>query len=119
MSIKVYPATAEWFSNVREVLAPKRKDAPVCWCLANRLTNAENRTLLGEDRPRRLRQLCGAELAPGLLAYLDGEVAGWCGVGRREEVQRLHRSRTLPRVNHQPVLSIVCLKVRAGYRGSA
>lgn len=118
MKIEVYPATAERFGDVRTMLAPKRKDAPVCWCLANRLTNAENRTLLGEDRPQRLLQLCDAELAPGVLAYVDGDVAGWCGIGRREEVQRLHRSRTIPHLDHQPVLSVVCLKVRAGYRGT-
>lgn len=118
MRMEVYPATVERFNDVRTMLAPKRKDAPVCWCLANRLTNAENRTLSGEDRPQRLRQFCFAELTPGVLAYVDGVIAGWCGIGRREEVQRLHRSRTIPRLDNQPVLSIVCLKVRAGYRGA-
>ena len=51
-----------------------------------------------------------------MLAYVDGEVAGWCGFGPRPNLPRLVRSRTIPKVDDLPVWSIVCFLVRVGYR---
>lgn len=36
----------------------------------------------GSDRPAKVRQLLTGDPAPGLLAYLDGTVVGWCGLAR-------------------------------------
>jgi GNAT superfamily N-acetyltransferase len=84
-----------------------------CYCQDWRLSSGDfSRTRHREG----LRASLDADLAPGLLAYLDGEIAGWCSVGPRRDYQRLVRSRTIPVVDDQPVWSIVCFKVRVGYR---
>jgi len=93
-----------------------RDDAPACWCLTYRLTSSENSALRGQDRPARLKQLCARDVAPGLLAYLDGEPVGWCALGPRTEMGRLQRSRTIPVVEELSVWSVVCFVVRAGFR---
>ncbi len=54
--------------------------------------------------------------APGVIAYLDGEPVGWCGLGPRAAMPRLVDSRTIPRVDDVPVWSIGCFVVRTGYR---
>jgi GNAT superfamily N-acetyltransferase len=51
-----------------------------------------------------------------MIAYLEDEIAGWCGFGVRQEMERLVRSRTIPAVDDRPVWSIVCFLVRPGYR---
>lgn len=51
-----------------------------------------------------------------MLAYVDGEVAGWCGFGPRPLLPRLVRSRTIPAIDDAPVWSILCFKIRVGYR---
>jgi GNAT superfamily N-acetyltransferase len=51
-----------------------------------------------------------------MLAYVGGEVAGWCGFGVRDRLPRLARSRTIPRVDDEPVWAILCFKVRVGFR---
>src|SRR5262245_17302055 len=53
-----------------------------CWCMFPRLTAAEERALPGPGGASERRRLAMVELArrrraPGLLAYLDGEVVGW------------------------------------------
>jgi hypothetical protein len=48
-----------------------------------------------------------------MLAYVDGEVAGWCGFGVRPRLPRLERSRTIPKVDDKPVWAILCF----GYVG--
>ncbi|MFN8629024.1 MAG: GNAT family N-acetyltransferase [Chloroflexota bacterium] len=69
------------------------------------------------DAPETLRwQIASASLPPGFLAYLDGEIAGWCGVGLRAELPRLRDSKTLPAIDDAPVWSIGCFKIRPGYR---
>ena len=51
-----------------------------------------------------------------MLAYVDGEVAGWCGFGPRPSLPRLVHSRTIPAIDDQPVRSILCFNIRVGYR---
>lgn len=54
--------------------------------------------------------------APGVIAYLDGQPVGWCGIGPRVEMTRLARSRTIPSVDDRPAWSVVCFLVRPGFR---
>lgn len=116
MALEVLPATAARFADVSTLLAPKRASAPACWCLAYHLTSAENNALHGEDRPAALRELCSRDVAPGMVAYDDGEPVGWCALGPRAGMGRLRRSRTIPAVDDVPVWSVVCFVVRVGHR---
>lgn len=114
MTIEVRPATS--FEDVAAVLGPKNPEATVCWCLTYRLPSAENRALSGPARRERVRQLCAGELAPGVLAYRDGEVAGWAGVAPRAELASFARSRRIPHVDDLPAWSLWCVRVRPGFR---
>jgi hypothetical protein len=80
--IEVGPATA--FEDMCKVLGPKRPDANVCWCLSYRIPSKENRSLVGPARGERVRQLVD-QGPPGVLAYDDGEVAGWAAVAPRAD----------------------------------
>jgi len=51
-----------------------------------------------------------------MLAYVDGVPAGWLGFWPREKMERLVRSRTIPKVDDVPVWAIVCFMIRTGYR---
>jgi GNAT superfamily N-acetyltransferase len=113
---EVHPATADRFDDVAVLLAPKNPDSPVCWCLTYRLSSKENRQLGARERPEYVRQLCDRALPPGILAYLDGEVAGWAGVAPRSELHAFTHGTRIPHVDDLPVWSVWCLKVRAGYR---
>jgi GNAT superfamily N-acetyltransferase len=113
--VEVHPATAERWDDLRAVLDPAGS-GQACWCLAYRLTSGEFGRMDGAARRARMRELVRADPAPGLLAYRDGEVAGWCGVGPRSAMGRLVRSRTIRPVDEVPVWSVVCFIVRTGYR---
>jgi GNAT superfamily N-acetyltransferase len=51
-----------------------------------------------------------------MVAYQNGEPVGWLGFWPRDKMERLVRSRTIPKVDEQPVWSIVCFMVQVGYR---
>lgn len=71
----------------------------------------------GSGRAALLRALCSGPTPPGVLAYLDGDVVGWCSVSPRTSYRRLVRSRVIPKVDDQPVWSVVCFVVRPDHRG--
>lgn len=114
--IEVHPATYDRFDDVALILAPKNPEVPACWCLSYRLPNQEQRALSGRDRPARLRRYAQEGAPPGVIAYVDGEPAGWCSVAPRSSYHRLTHSRTIPTVDDAPVWSVICLVVRPPFR---
>jgi GNAT superfamily N-acetyltransferase len=71
----------------------------------------------GSDRKEALKRIVFQGKSPGILAYSNGEPIGWCSVAPREEFHRLERSRTLKRIDNQPVWSVVCFYVIRQFRG--
>ena len=117
MSIVIEPATSTRFDDVATLLGPKKDpDASVCWCLSHRIDSRTNRELVGRARGEFMRELCGRNVAPGVLAYRDGEVAGWAAVAPRSELP-VARSRKIPQIDDLPVWSVICIRVRPGHRG--
>jgi GNAT superfamily N-acetyltransferase len=114
--VEVCPATADRFEDVAAVLAPKKRDAPVCWCLSYRVPNAEYQGLVGTSRPERLKEFCRHDPVPGVVAYVDRKPAGWCSFGPRANLPRLAHSRTIPVVDDVPVWSVFCFVIRPPFR---
>jgi GNAT superfamily N-acetyltransferase len=112
--IDVVPATPDLWDDVVTILGGSGDRG--CWCQAPR-----GRAVgYGKTRPGARREALRAQLSEeppaGMLAYVDGEVAGWCGFGPRPSLPRLVNSRTIPAIDDQPVWSIVCFNIRVGYR---
>ncbi len=104
------------FDDMATMFAPKNPDSSVCWCLSWRLSSKENRELKGTARADKVRELCARDRAPGVLAYIDGNVAGWAGVAPRSELHPFANSRKIPHIDDLPVWSIWCIRVRPGFR---
>jgi GNAT superfamily N-acetyltransferase len=114
--IEIKPATRARFDDVATMLGPKNPTASVCWCLSHRLDSRTNRELVGPARGEFVRTLTGRPVAPGVLAYDDGEVVGWAAVAPRSTLP-FARSRKIPHVDDLPVWSVWCIRVRPGHRG--
>ena len=116
MTLRTAPATLDRFDDVAAVLGPRSPAASVCWCLSHRISSRENGELTGPARAERMRGLCARDVAPGVLAYDDGVVAGWAAVAPRAELP-VARSKKIPYVDDLPVWSVICVRVRPGHRG--
>jgi ribosomal protein S18 acetylase RimI-like enzyme len=112
--IAVEPATADRFDDIVAVLGCD-PNGPCC-CQYWRMSAGEYSRASLDERLSALKRQTRETPPPGLLAYVDGEPAGWCGFGVRQRMERLVRSRTIPALDELPVWSIVCLTVRTGYR---
>lgn len=112
---QVHPLTPDRWPGLERLFGPQGAYGG-CWCMFWKLKGTDFGRLRGEGTRQALKALVDAGEVPGLLAYLDGEPAGWCAVAPREAYPRLERSRTLGRVDDAPVWSVVCFYVARPHR---
>jgi GNAT superfamily N-acetyltransferase len=66
----------------------------------------------GEANRRSMKRAVDSAAAPpGVLAYVDGIVAGWCAVAPREAYPKVDRSRATQPVDDEQVWSVVCFSI--------
>lgn len=81
-----------------------------------RLKRSEFEKKKGEGNKRALKRIVDSGEVPGLLAYVNGQPIAWCSIAPRETYPVLERSRTLKRIDDQPVWSVVCFFVAKSFR---
>lgn len=112
--IVVVPATPDRWDDVVTILGGNSDKG--CWCQAPRGRAVGYGKSEPGARREALREQLEEEPPAGMLAYVGGEVAGWCGFAPRTRLPRLEHSRTIPKVDDLAVWSILCFNIRAGYR---
>jgi GNAT superfamily N-acetyltransferase len=108
--IEVLPATGRW-DDFASFMVPRKPGARGCVCMTYR-----NSSLDMPDRIAHMQELCRDKPGPGVLAYVDGEVAGWCSIAPKSTHRALVNSRTIPHVDDEGVWSVVCFVVRPEFR---
>lgn len=71
----------------------------------------------GAANKARFKRLVAKGPPPGLIAFVDGEPAGWVQVCPRSVLPTLDRSRLLRPVDDEPVWSISCFFIARRWRG--
>ena len=110
MTIEVLPAAGRW-DDFASFMVPRKPGAGGCVCMAYRRSG-----LTMTDRVAYMRGLCQTEPGPGVLAYVDGEAAGWCSIAPKSTYRALVNSRTIPHLDDTDAWSAVCFVVRPGFR---
>ena len=112
--VEVLPAVGR-FDDFKLVAGVQKPGAGGCWCVSYRDSRLNNL-----ERPLYMADECSREPGPGVLAYIDGEVAGWCSIAPRSSYRRLMNSRTIPFLDG-PVAAAdawvaVCFVIRPKFR---
>lgn len=113
MSITVGSATARRWEDVVRVFAGR--GGSTCWCQRFRRTD-------GKQKPTALHdEIEQADVPVGLIAYVDGEPAGWSRVVLRTSLRGIAENRALHRLyardDADPAWWISCFAVRRAHRG--
>ncbi|WJS92054.1 GNAT family N-acetyltransferase [Microbacterium testaceum] len=121
MTIEILPATGDRFDDAETAL--DSGDGPGCQCQWWLLTNAEFQQSSRDDLTTRFHAEMHGDRSPGLIAYVDGEPAGWVRVGPRVDQARLLRTRDVTTATEEPldaddVWSVSCFVVRTAHRGT-
>ena len=102
--------TGRW-DDFASFMVPRKPGGSGCVCITYR-----NSSLDMPGRIAHMRALCDMDPGPGVLAYVDGEVAGLCSVAPKSTYRALVNSRTIPHVQDEAAWSVVCFVVRPGFR---
>ncbi|HTA00227.1 MAG TPA: GNAT family N-acetyltransferase [Streptosporangiaceae bacterium] len=108
--IEVLSAVGRW-DHFASLMVPRKAGGGGCVCMAYR-----NSSLDTPGRIAHMRGLCEREPGPGVLAFVDGEVVGWCSIAPKATYRALVNSRTIPHVDDGDAWSAVCFVVRTGFR---
>src|SRR6185312_2170560 len=111
-----YPVTSERLADL-ERFSDAHGKFRYCSCMRWRLASADYKHSTKESRIATLDALVQQETPVGVLAYRDGEPVGWVSVAPRETYAALERFKALPRIDDQPVWSVVCFFVDRYERG--
>lgn len=114
-AITVVPATYERWADLEQLFGTRGAYAG-CWCMFWRLERRQFKAQKGAGNCDHLHQLMAAGQIPGLLAYVNGTVAGWCSLGPRDAFLALESSRILTRIDAVPVWSIACFYIAKPFR---
>ncbi len=99
------------FDGFFDVVGVKKPGGGGCWCMSYRDARLNN-----QERPLYMEDECSREPGPGVLAYVDGEPAGWCSIAPRSSYRRLMHSRTIPILDERDAWVAVCFVVRPKFR---
>ncbi|MEX0158001.1 MULTISPECIES: GNAT family N-acetyltransferase [unclassified Microbacterium] len=113
--------TARW-DDVQHALTGGG-DGASCQCIWPMLSNKEWNETTTPQRTEMLRDEIDAGPPPGLIAYVDGDAAGWIRIGPRARQQRVPRTRMIAAASAEPfddesVWAVTCFVVRREHRGS-
>lgn len=108
--ITFHPVTSDRLTDLQR-FSERHGKFRYCSCMRWRLISGDYQRSTKESRIAALEDLVLRDTPVGVLAYLDGEPIGWCSIAQRESYAALERFRALPRVDDQPVWSVVCFFV--------
>lgn len=111
----VAPATPERWPDLERLFGANGAYAG-CWCMFWRLERSQFKAIKGQGTHDCLHQLVATNQVPGLIAYAEQQVAGWCSLGPRSGFQALEASRILRRIDPLPVWSITCFYIAKPFR---
>ena len=119
--IVITPAIAERFEDAEHALSGGG-DGHSCQCQWWMMTNADWQKTSQPQRTEMLHAEMAQKLAPALIAYVDGQAAGWVRVGPRTAQIRLARTREFNEHLQHPfddpsVWAVSCFVVRKEFRG--
>ncbi len=113
-------ADAPW-DDVRTVFGT-RGDPAGCWCQWFKMRHVDFKAATPQEcRSLLQEQIRESDPAPGLIAYVDGEPAGWCAVEPRHRYPRLRTTKVVkegsPEDQDDPsVWAVTCFVVRVEFR---
>ncbi|HWS52131.1 MAG TPA: GNAT family N-acetyltransferase [Microbacterium sp.] len=119
--ISIEPATGDRFDDAQHALTGGG-DGASCQCQWWTMTAAQFQKATREEREALLRDEIDAGPPPALIAYVDGEAAGWVRVGPRTRQIRLARTKNYAGHSDEPwddddVWAVSCFVVRKEFRG--
>lgn len=122
VTITTEVATAARWDDVQHALTGGG-DGASCQCIWPVLSNKDWNQTTTAQRTQMFHEEIDAGPPPGIVAYVDGEAAGWIRIGPRTRQARIPRTRMIAAATTEPfddesVWAVSCFVVRREHRGA-
>jgi GNAT superfamily N-acetyltransferase len=122
VTITTEVATAARWDDVQHALTGGG-DGASCQCIWPVLSNKDWNQTSTAQRTQMFRDEIDEGPPPGIIAYIDGEAAGWIRIGPRTRQARIPRTRMIAAATTEPfddesVWAVTCFVVRREHRGT-
>jgi GNAT superfamily N-acetyltransferase len=87
-----------------------------CWCMLWRLSRKQFESQKGEGNKLAMKAMVDSGEVPGILAFHQDSVVGWCSIAPRSSFPALSRSRILKPIDDRPCWSVSCLFIDKSFR---
>jgi GNAT superfamily N-acetyltransferase len=114
--VDIHPVSQKRWSDLESLFGPVGADGG-CWCMFWRLRQKDYAQGSREKNKQALKSMVSKGQPTGVLAYIDGQAVGWCGVSPRPAFARLDNSKLIPASSDPATWSIVCLFINRKFRG--
>jgi GNAT superfamily N-acetyltransferase len=121
MGISVQPATADRWSDLVGVFGRRGDDPGWCWCQRFLRAPTERQPVTADNRAALHAEITRAAIPPGLIAYVDGEPAGWTRIGPRSDFPGVDGNKSLARIlegDGATTWWVTCFAVARAHRGA-
>jgi GNAT superfamily N-acetyltransferase len=121
-AIRFHPVTRERWPDLERLFSESAGEAlgnpSRCWCMEWRLESHQQWREQGAAANREgMRRFVESGEVPGILAYIDGEPAGWCSVSPRPTLVGMRSMGEFRRFGDPSVWSVICFYVPEKHRG--
>jgi GNAT superfamily N-acetyltransferase len=114
--VEVHPLTPDRWDDFERLFGPRGAFSG-CWCMWPRMRGKDFNSRKNPENKAAMKGIVDAGEEPGLLAYVDGEVAGWVSLDSRDRMLHYEYSRKLKVLDRPDGLwSIVCFVVDKRFR---
>jgi GNAT superfamily N-acetyltransferase len=117
VTIRIEPASETRWGDVVSAFGRRGEDSSWCWCqrfMAHDVASND----ANDNRSLMRREIATAQIAPGLIAYVDDTPAGWTRIVPRSDVPGVLANRALRRfLSDEPgAWWVTCFAVQQHYR---
>jgi len=113
--IEIHPVTPDRWADLERLFGPVGAYGG-CWCMYFRMRSKDNAKAKASERKAGLKGLVESGEPPGLIAYVDGEPAGWVSIDQRERFAMLSYSRMYKPADGGSLWTIVCFVTGRKFR---
>jgi GNAT superfamily N-acetyltransferase len=114
--IVVQPLTPERWADFEKLFGPSGAFGG-CWCMWPRMRSKDFQGQKNSENKAAMKSVVASDAQPGMLAYVDGEVAGWVALAPREQYEHWENSRKLKALDRPEGLwSVSCFVIGKDYR---
>jgi GNAT superfamily N-acetyltransferase len=113
--VETQPLTPDRWGDFA-ALMNARFDTRRCWCMWPRRATSYKNWSPDSNRRSMKKAVDTGAAPPGVLAYVDGEPAGWCAIAPREDFPKFERMPETAPLDDKRVWSVVCFLVLRSHR---